>query len=208
MGRCSSLVKSMLSDRCNSAATAISEKNRTTMVTPSHTNITTGAVACFIASAPASTPPTMNSSANPAIKMLTITTSTAARPLPRVSWLRESRQRSQRIARNCSQFMSLPEPAQLLRLDLFAAHRRDEAFLQRTGQPHLLHRRLINQLAAGDDAHVGAKLLNNLQHVRREEHRRAVFDTTFQDVPQHARRNRVHAFKRFVEKQQIRRGTS
>ena len=58
--------------------------------------------------------------------------------------------------------------------------------------------------ALGDDAHVGAQLLDDLQHVRREEHRRAPLDELPQRVPQHPRRHRVNALERLVEKQQVR----
>ena len=62
-----------------------------------------------------------------------------------------------------------------------------------------------HQLAAGDDAHVAAQPLDDLQHVRGQEHGGvAAADHAAQQLAQAARRHRVHALERLVQEQQAR----
>src|SRR5688500_18761663 len=95
----------------------------------------------------------------------TIAAKTAPMPPPLAHWFRVRRQRSQRIVFSWGQFMSLGsgfEPAEFGLLVGCADHREERVF-QRAVRPQLVHRSLVHQLALGDDAHVRAQFLDNLE---------------------------------------------
>ena|ERR1044071_4820934 len=64
----------------------------------------------------------------------------------------------------------------------------------------------MNELAAGDNAYVGAQFFHDLQHVRGEENGRAASDALLECVTQDARGDSIDALERLVQKQQVRVG--
>src|SRR5580658_6800861 len=140
---------------------------------------------------------------NRQVATATTTAMTAPMPLLRFIWLRINRQRSQRMVLSWSQFISSFQPAKFLRLLAFVADDGQELVLQRPGAPQLLHRALMNQFPVRDDAHVRAESLDNLEHVRSQEDRRAAPDALFEGVAQHAGGDGIHTLERFVQEQQV-----
>src|SRR5262249_18544131 len=91
----------------------------------------------------------------------------------------------------------------------FAADELDEHLFERAvsvhARAHLLDRSLRDDAAVGDDADVRREPLDDLENVRREEHRAAAADERMQQLLDLARRDRVDALERLVDEEQGRR---
>src|ERR1035438_742051 len=193
----------MLSERWSSWSKPISQESRNARVTPSQTPHTTTGCAWARPKMPASSPPTKQ--APPSTKALAamMAARTAARPWLRVHWLRVSRQRSQRMVLSWDQFTSCLQPTELVRLVAVVADDSEELLFRSTGAAQVLHGAVMHQLAAGDDADVGAEFLHNLQDVGGEKDRCAATDALLEGVAQHARGNGIDALEGFVEEQEV-----
>src|SRR5262249_36385934 len=79
-----------------------------------------------------------------------------------------------------------------------------KAIFQGAALPDGLQGVLLDENAFDDNSHMGAKLFDDLQHVRSKKNRRSSADKAGEQVADYPRRHRIHSLERFVQKKEIR----